>query len=335
MRSALGYVELAARTSGPIPRRVAPAYVWGSALTELASRSPDARIVNLETSVTSNDEPWPKGINYRMHPDNVACLKAAQIDCTVLANNHVLDWEEAGLRETLDTLHRARILTAGAGADFASAAAPAIVPLADGARLLVFAAATDDSGVPAHWAATASRPGVHRLADLSPVTVAQVKANVARYARSEDRVIFSVHWGGNWGYAISAEKRAFSHALLDDARVDLVHGHSSHHVKALEVHRGHLILYGCGDFLTDYEGISGNEEYRGTLGLMYFPALDRTDGHLVELTMVPTHVRCFRVSGPEEADRRWLFDTLRRECRRYGSDVEERRDGSFSLNWAA
>jgi len=47
--------------------------------------------------------------------------------------------------------------------------------------------------------------------------------------------------------------------------VDIVHGHSSHHVKGIEVHRGKLILYGCGDFIDDYEGIKGYEAFRDDL----------------------------------------------------------------------
>ena len=80
-RSAGMYVELAERAHGPIPRPVDFAYIWGDALEELARVRPGARIVNLETSITRSDDYWRgKGINYRMHPDNVPCLTAAHID---------------------------------------------------------------------------------------------------------------------------------------------------------------------------------------------------------------------------------------------------------------
>jgi len=68
---------------------------------------------------------------------------------------------------------------------------------------------------------------------------------------------------------------------LIDEGVAVVHGHSSHHVKAIEVFKGRLILYGCGDFLTDYEGISGYEMFRGDLGLMYLVDLGLRNGQLV------------------------------------------------------
>ena len=70
------------------------------ALAELDRASPHARIINLETSVTSSNTYWRgKGIHYRMHPRNVPCLTAARVDVCALANNHVLEYGYAGLEE--------------------------------------------------------------------------------------------------------------------------------------------------------------------------------------------------------------------------------------------
>ncbi|HJW45627.1 MAG TPA: CapA family protein [Lysobacter sp.] len=332
-RDARRYLELAENLNGEIPRPAAFAYVWGDALSELARRRPDARVINLETSVTRSDQPWPKGINYRLHPRNAPCLTAADIDCCVLANNHVLDWERDGLAETLGTLRGLGIQTTGAGTNLMEAQGPAILQRSGGGRVLVFAGATEDSGVPQAWGASASRSGVHHLADLSAKTVSQIAAQVRRHKRESDCVVFSLHWGGNWGYAVSAQQRAFAHALIAEAGVDVVHGHSSHHVKAVEVFRDRLILYGCGDFLNDYEGIEGHEEFRDELGLMYFPTMARTTGRLLDLHMVPTRIRKFRVERADDAGRRWLFETARREYRRFGCDVEESASGAFALRW--
>jgi poly-gamma-glutamate synthesis protein (capsule biosynthesis protein) len=332
-RDARDYVALAERASGRIPRSVPWAYVWGEALAELARRRPAVRLVNLETSVTAHDVPWDKGINYRMHPRNVGCLAAAGLDACVLANNHVLDWQREGLAQTLATLRKAGIATGGAGADAAAAQAPAILPLPGGRRLLVFAAATGDSGVPVEWAATAARSGVHRLEDLSDATADRIAARVHAQRQPGDRVVFSVHWGGNWGYAIAPERRRFAHRLVDTAGVDLVHGHSSHHPQAVEVHRDRLVLYGCGDFLNDYEGIAGHDDYRGELGLMYFPRLEASTGKLLALDLVPTRIRKLRLERAAGADRDWLRQRLRREYARFGASVEAGGDGAFALRW--
>jgi poly-gamma-glutamate capsule biosynthesis protein CapA/YwtB (metallophosphatase superfamily) len=330
--SALEYVVLAEQANGRIPRRVDYAYVWGAAREELHRERPDVRIINLETSVTTSENAYPKEINYRMHPGNVPVLAAAEIDCCVLANNHVLDWGREGLRETLDSLDRAGIRTAGAGWDLAAAQAPAVLDVGNGCRVLVFAFGTTDSGVPAEWAAAAGRPGVHLLQDFSGAAVECIARLVGATKRPGDLAVASVHWGGNWGFDIPPSHRRFAHGLIDQASVDVVHGHSSHHPRAIEVYRGRPIVYGCGDFLSDYEGIRGYEEFRPELVLMYFATIDCFSGRLVRLKLTPLQIRNFRLQHPSSGDRAWLRDTLDREYRRLGGYIAPGDDG-WMLGW--
>ena len=95
------------QTTGPIPHPVPVAYIWGDALPELDHRSPDVRIINLETSMTTSRDPWRgKEVLYKMHPANIGCLAVARIDCCVLANNHVLDWGYRPARDAGDAGYR-------------------------------------------------------------------------------------------------------------------------------------------------------------------------------------------------------------------------------------
>ena len=335
MESAEGYLALAERVSGAIPRPMALAEPWGDALDELERAAPDARIVNLETAITRSPSAWPgKMVHYRTSPENAALLSAVHIDVCALANNHVLDWGLRGLEETLARLDALGIRHAGAGPDVRSAEAPAELGLGARGRLLVFSFASASSGVPEEWAAGPTRPGVALLPDLSPASVRHVAARLAAVRRPGDRVVVSLHWGGNWGFEVSPEERAFAHGLIEHARVDLLHGHSSHHVRPAEVHRGRLILYGCGDFLNDYEGISGCEEFRGDLGLLYLPSLDATSGALLRLLMTPTRISGFRVRRAAGADVDWLLETLCREGRRFGTSVRRTEDGRLELQWS-
>ena len=334
VRDARRYVQLAERQSGPIPRPVDFAYVWGDALAELQQRQPEVKLINLETSITATGAPWPgKGIHYRMHPANVPLLTVAGIDVAALANNHVLDWGYAGLAETLATLHQARIRTAGAGRNRSAAAAPAMVELAGKGRVLVFAFGAASSGIPATWGATAERAGVNLLPELSAAAVDGIGAEVRRVKRPGDVVVASLHWGGNWGYDIAPGQQPFAHELLDRAGVDLVHGHSSHHVQGIEVYQEKLILYGCGDLLSDYEGIGNEEEFRSDLGLLYFVRLDPGTGQLVGLELVPMQTRQFRLGRATKADVLWLRDTLNREGQRFGTRVELSGDDTLLLRW--
>jgi poly-gamma-glutamate synthesis protein (capsule biosynthesis protein) len=333
MSSAADYVTLAEAVNGPIPRRAPFSYVWGDALEELAGRQPAVRIINLETAVTTSEDYLAKGINYRMSPRNFPCITAVGIDCCVLANNHVLDWGEQGLLHTLDTIKTSGSKSVGAGRNLHEAAAPAVFPLPGGGRVIVFAFGSTSSGIPHGWSATGRRPGVNLLRDLAPEALGQIAQQVRAVRKPGDIVVASIHWGGNWGYDIPRSQVEFAHGLVDEAGVDIVHGHSSHHAKAIEVHDGKPILYGCGDFLNDYEGIRGYEEFRDDLGIMYFADIDVGRGTLVELSMVPLKIRNFRLNRAIPADAAWLGQTLTREGERFKTRVIPDNGRALKLAW--
>jgi poly-gamma-glutamate capsule biosynthesis protein CapA/YwtB (metallophosphatase superfamily) len=333
VKSAATYVDLAERLNGPIPKPVDYEYVWGDVLAELQRVQPHARIVNLETAITRNSIPKPKRINYKMNPDNMPCLTAAGIDCCVLANNHVLDWENPGLLETLNNLAAAGIRTAGAGRDAAQAEAPAIIEIASRRRVLVFAFGSMTSGIPSNWAAGDAKAGVNLLEDLSDRTAARIAARVQAARRPGDLIVISLHWGGNWGYRIPDEHRRFAHALIEQAAVDIVHGHSSHHALGIEIHRGKTIFYGCGDFINDYEGIAGYEEFRGDLSVMYLPTLSTSTGNVVDLKLIPFQIRKLRLNRATREDAIWLRDTLNRESAKFGTQVTLNEDGTLMVLW--
>jgi poly-gamma-glutamate capsule biosynthesis protein CapA/YwtB (metallophosphatase superfamily) len=334
MSSAAGYVELAEDAHGPIARPVEFSYIWGDALKELARVSPDVRIVNLETSVTACGDHWHgKGINYRMHPGNIPCLTAAGIDCCTLANNHVLDWGHAGLAETLDALDNAKLKHAGAGRNRNDAEAPAIMEIPGKGRVLVFACGSESSGIPRSWAAAEERPGVCLLPDWSEQTVRRLKESICKAKRRGDLAVASIHWGQNWGYAVPREQSLFAHRLIDEAGVDIVHGHSSHHVKGIEVYQGKPILYGCGDFLNDYEGIGGYGQFRDDLAVMYFVGMELSGGRLADLRMTPLRIERFRLNRASQEDALWLKEVFTREGAQFGTRVEWRADNTLSLAW--
>lgn len=334
MRSATGYVKLAEEVNGPIPRPVDFSYIWGDALDELERVAHDVRIINLETAVTKSDDYWKgKGINYRMNPENIPCITAAGINCCALANNHVLDWGYPGLIETLETLEKKDLAGAGAGRDLREAEAPAVFEVGGRGRVIVFSFGSGTGGIPLIWAASEDSPGVNLLRDLSEGTVRHIGEKVRKVKQGGDIVVLSIHWGGNWGYEIAQEQREFAHGLIDRAGVDVIHGHSSHHVKGIEVYKSRLILYGCGDFLNDYEGIGGYGYFRGDLGLMYFAGIDSSTRKIVSLQMTPTQVKHFRVNRAARADAQWLTDILNREGTTFGTRADLSEDNVMTLRW--
>lgn len=329
VRDARQYVELAERRHGPIPRRADPEYVWGDVVDVIRSEA-DASVVNLETAVTDRGDPWPsKGIHYRMNPANVDVLAAAGVTCCTLANNHALDWSTSGLVQTLEVVNDAGISTVGAGRDERTAWAPALI--GTNRRVAVIGLATPGCGVPPGWKAGRRRPGLAMVERLSGGEVERVGAAVEA-AGGADVVIVSIHWGPNWGYTVPDEHRRFAHRLIDEAVVDVVHGHSSHHPLGIEVYQGKPIFFGCGDLLTDYEGIRGHDEYRPGLGALYLVTMSPTGG-LARLELVPTRVRRMRLERAHSSEAAWLAETLSGESAPFGVDLQVGAHARVEVRW--
>lgn len=263
-------MALAERANEPIPRPVDITWPWGDVLEIVDNWAPDV---------------------------------------CALANNHVLDFGRRGLLQTLEVLAAAGLQQAGTGDGADEARRPAVVPVLDERRIIVCAVGATSSGVPPSWAAGRQHPAIDVLADLFEATADELIDRLGQLKRPGDIAVVSVHWGSNWGYAVAAEQVRFAHRLIDGG-VDVVHGHSSHHPRPIEVYRGRLILYGCGDLINDYEGIRRHETFRPDLRLLYFARIDPDTGQLLALVLVPLQARRLRLQRTGRSDTRWLASAL-------------------------
>jgi poly-gamma-glutamate capsule biosynthesis protein CapA/YwtB (metallophosphatase superfamily) len=333
VRDARVYIELAESLNGAIARPVDWTWPWGDALDLLDATQCQARVVNLETSITtSSDFARGKGVHYRMNPANLPALTVVRPDVCVLANNHVLDFGDRGLNETLEVLSSAGLGIAGAGRFAGEAEAAAVVPIPGSAgRLIVVAFGTPSSGIPLSWAASSDKAGVNLLSRLSDAQADQLCDQAGSVWQPGDVVIASAHWGSNWGYEVELDQVRFAHRLIDGG-FDLVHGHSSHHPRPLEVYRGKLIMYGCGDLIDDYEGIRGHEQYRGDLRLLYLVRVDQSSGRLLDLRMAPLQARQLRLHRASAGDARWLQRVLDTVSRPFGIGIDLDSDGVLTFH---
>lgn len=234
-----------------------PEEVWGDVLPHLVQA--DLRIVNLECALTNHLNPWTRSekmFHFRADPEAVQVLQAAHIDACALANNHILDYEERGLRDTLHILRAAGIRHAGAGANAAEAAAPAMLD----ARLFEEAGAvpcrvallsfTDNEP---YFAAVAEHPGTNYLeVSLREETLTRIANGIAQArAQDADLVVFSNHWGANFVERPAPLFRSFARRVIE-LGADIYYGHSAHICQGIEIHRGKPILYDTGNFIDDY-----------------------------------------------------------------------------------
>lgn len=333
MNDARGYITLAQSKNGPFSKPVSFEYIWGDALEELEFHKPDFRLVNLETSITASDDYWKgKGINYRMNPANIDCLLSAKVDYCALSNNHVLDWGYDGLNDTVKTLTTNKICFSGAGSNLSEAEKPAVF-YSGQKRILIFSIGTVSSGIPFQWEATNDNAGVNLLHNLGLNRVESVGRMINMFRKPGDLIIVSIHWGDNWVKKIPYSHIQFAHALIDNGYADIIHGHSSHHLLAVEVYKNKAVLYGCGDFITDYEGISGLEEYRSDLSIMFLLTIDTNNGNLTEIQIVPFVKNRFTLKRVSNEDFQYINDRLNNYGQEFGNRVLSGDRKSFVLQW--
>jgi len=302
---------------------------WGNTLELL--KTSDLVLGNLETAVTTHDRKWPnKVFNYRMHPTNIESLKVARIDYVSLANNHTLDYGREGLFETIEVLEKGGFAFAGAGRSVAEAERPAVLSL-------------DRTSVSAEDTASAHEVHLYSFSDHPRDWSSVPEFNLIRYDLSyrsklkdlltkqhSDRPqnpslkIASVHWGPNYSWEPDEDIRSMAHFLVDECGVDIIHGHSSHHVQGCEVRSGKLIIYGCGDFVDDY---AVNTQFRNDLSAAWNVSVEESvDGklQLCRLQVFPNRIRSFQAGllSQEDMDHRFVCDRVRELSARFNTVVE-------------
>ncbi|PSQ15080.1 poly-gamma-glutamate biosynthesis protein [Halobacteriales archaeon QS_8_69_26] len=299
-----------------------PEAVWGDLLDRL--RSLDGLLVNLECCLSTRGEKWSetyRPFHFRASPDwATEALAAAGVDFACLANNHLMDYGEVALRDTLETLDEAGIAHAGAGETMREAARPAVFEVGD----LTVAAVAFTDNIP-EYAAGPSSPGVARVeADLSDRESRETVTRALDAARESDPALLvaSVHLGPNMVAEPDPERRAFAQWLAESG-VDVVHGHSAHVFQGVEVYDGRTILHDAGDFVDDY---AVDEDFRNDRSFLFEMEVT-PDGRPLELRLVPIQIADCAVHRPDDRCVEWCCETMRERSEPFGSAEAFERDG--------
>lgn len=291
-------------------------YPWGDVLPLL--RSTDLNIVNLETALTYSSEAVPKTFNFKATPDKVETLVRARITAVSLANNHILDFGEAGLLETLRTLRAAGIHYAGAGVHEAEARRPALVTRNGfSLGLLSF---TDNEP---NWIAGPHRPGTAYI-DIDQGRDRQlVLEAMERLRLAVDLVVVSLHWGPNMRDEPPPSFISFAHQLVDHG-AGIVHGHSAHIFQGMEIYHQGLILYDTGDFVDDY---MVHPAVRNDLSFFFLVELSKN--RLEGLRLVPVLISQYAVHKASGSEARWALQRMQERSAPFGTLLTS--DGTVSV----
>ena len=236
-------------------------------------RAADLRVANLETPLSTRGSRLPKYSNIIADPALAGVVRAMGFELVSLANNHMMDYGEVALRDTLEHLERAGLGYAGAGENLVAALAPSRQEVRGRLVSLVSVASTLAPGS----AATEDRPGIapihvrysfavdSNLMDEQPgtaplvetqadeVDTERVLAVISQERRACDIVLVAVHWGvpPHWLPPYADELATYQVPLghrFVDAGATVVIGHHAHALHGVEVYRGRPILYSIGNF---------------------------------------------------------------------------------------
>ena len=291
--------------------------VWGDVLARL--RALDGLFVNLECCLSTRGRPWRRtrrAFHFRAAPDwAVPALRGAGVDCCALANNHVLDYEEVALFDTLDHLDAGGVAHAGAGRTRGEAFEPARVTVGD--LDVAFVSLTDNTP---EYAAGTDSPGTAHVemdADNRDTRAAVGEALARAREFDPDLLVASLHWGPNMVEEPPEAFRRFGRWLVDEG-VDLVHGHSAHVFQGVEVYDGTPILYDTGDFVDDYAVDGRLRNDRSFL----FEAVVSAAGDVTELRLLPTEIDDCAVHEASPRSGEWSRDRMRELSAPFGIHFE-------------
>lgn len=156
---------------------------------------------------------------------------------------------------------------------------------------------------------------------------------MARQRQPGDLVIVSLHWGGNWSWDVPEEQQRFAHRLIDWGVADLVHGHSSHHPRPIEVYRDKLILYGCGDLINDYEGIGRHEMGDTGVACLDFVRVSPRTGELQHLEVQAWTLKKFRLVRAAAPEKQEFLTQFNNHIAAFKIRLEVRADSNWALAW--
>jgi poly-gamma-glutamate synthesis protein (capsule biosynthesis protein) len=290
-----------------------PEEPWGDLLPLLLES--DARVINLECALTDHSLRWrwsPKVFYFRARPAAVNVLRAARISACSLANNHTLDFEEAGLSETLAVLDRAGIQHAGAGEDLDGALEPAVFEA--GALKIGLVAITDNEP---NFAATMGRPGTRYVpVTLDDEVIYSVAEQIeAARSRGAQIVIVSDHWGPNMRLRPTPLFRLFARAMID-AGADLFFGHSAHLYQGVELYRGRPIFYDTGNFIDDY---AVDDELHNDWSFLFRVTFDGRS--LSEIELIPAKLSYARVDRARGSEAEAILSRMENLCGELGTSL--------------
>jgi len=285
-------------------------YPWGNVLPIL--KNTDINIINLEAALTNSNKKVYKVFNFKATPDRIKMLEEACVTVVNLANNHILDFSEEGLIETIQTLDNSGIKHTGAGRNENEAEKPVILTVKN-STLGMLGFTDNEPG----WKAGNSTSGVNYIDISNSDDCKKALTAISTLDKKTDLVIVSIHWGPNMNEEPERHFIDFAHAMIEHG-ADIIHGHSAHNFQGIEIYRHKLILYDTGDFVDDY---AVDPYFRNDHS--FFFKVEASQQGIEKVVLIPVLISKYQVNLASGEDYKWSIQRMQKLSSKFGTKLSD------------
>lgn len=273
-------------------------------------RNADICFINNEFQYSKRGEALVgKNFTFRGDPANVSVLSELGVDLVSLANNHVYDFGEDALLDTLDTLKSAGIPYVGAGRNLEEASSVYYYDL--NGFTVAFVSGTRVEWTEETKGATETTPGVFRTVD--PMLL---YARTKEASANADYVIVYMHWGIE-AVTYQEDYQTETGKRLIDSGADAVIGDHPHCLQGIEFYQGKPILYSLGNYW--FNGMTKDT----MLAELHISGTAKS--HQVDLQLIPARqINCQVKYIAEPAEQEAFYRNMEMLSSAYGISIDEK-----------
>ncbi len=207
----------------------------------------DAVVVNLEDPLTTSSNNLKQTVPLKANPIYTHILKDNNVVVTCLANNHIMDYGNTGLTDTINALKTNGINYTGAGENLDQATQPVYLNIKG--RKIAILNFMDNSSftefLPSEMpAATINGPG------YAPADWNIIKQRIDESKNNSDVTVVVFHYGNEYSTTPNPSQIDLSHKCIDEG-ADMVIGSHPHVIQEIESYKGKPIFYSLGNFVFD------------------------------------------------------------------------------------
>jgi len=233
----------------------------------------DFSIVNLETPITTSNSAIKKtGNNFKRHPESIKHIKEGYWDAVTLSNNHIRDYGDAGVMDTIETCNQNSIMTVGAGKNLEDAAKPLRLNI-KGKKISILNYSEREFNIAGENSAGAN-----------PFDLIDAFCHIKAEKEENDFVIVIYHGGLEYmKYPTPQIVKAFKYVV--EVGADAVIGHHTHFYSGMIEHHGKPLIFSLGNFFAETSTRNPKPELSiGLLANLYIDEENKVSTSLTPMT---------------------------------------------------